>query len=255
VVLGRETQFIEITEAVHALIINAQLEELRASARLHQVFTELAVSGAAADEIVRQAAALSGGPVILENLAHQVLACEPAAQDTTRLLASFAARSRAVVPAGRTGYDPNSGWLVTVVGARGEDWGRLIMVRGAEPAPYDVALIERVATTLALARLLDRQRESVERQAHRTILGAFLGNGYADPDEAEARVSAPRAPGTQPAATRTRPAPSRYAPGTGCRTCGCAGCCTCCGTTRGCRPSPSASSGRCCCTTTRRIPS
>jgi PucR family transcriptional regulator, purine catabolism regulatory protein len=190
VVLGRETQFIEITEAVHALIIDAQLEELRASARLHQVFTELAVSGAAAGEIVRQAAALSGGPVILENLAHQVLACEPAAQDTTRLLASFAARSRAVIPARRTGYDPSSGWLVTVVGARGEDWGRLIMVRGAPPGPYDLALIERAATTLALARLLDRQRESVERQAHRTILGAFLGNGYADPDEAEARVKA-----------------------------------------------------------------
>jgi PucR family transcriptional regulator, purine catabolism regulatory protein len=190
IVLGRETQFIEITEAVHALIIDAQLEELRASERLHQVFTQLAVSGAASGEIIRQAAALSGCPVILENLAHQVLACEPAAQDTARLLASFAARSRAVTPAGRTGYDQSSGWLVTVVGARGEDWGRLIMVRGVPPAPFDLALIERAATTLALARLLDHQRESVERQAHRTILGAFLGRGYADPDEAEARVRA-----------------------------------------------------------------
>jgi PucR family transcriptional regulator, purine catabolism regulatory protein len=190
IVLQRETQFIEVTEAVHARIIDAQLEELRASERLHQVFTDLAVSGAPAGEVVRQAAVLSGRPVILENVAHQVLACEAAGQDTARLLAGFAARSRMVAPSGRTGYDPASGWLVTVVGARGEDWGRLIMVRGSTPEPRDVALVERAATTLALGRLLDHQRESLERQAHRTILGAFLGHGYTDPADAEARARA-----------------------------------------------------------------
>jgi purine catabolism regulator len=190
IVLQRETHFIEITEAVHARIIDTQLEELRASERLHQVFTDLAVSGAPADEIVRQAATLSGCPVILENVAHQVLACEPAGQDTARLLAGFAARSRAVAPPGRTGYDHASGWLVTVVGARGEDWGRLIMARDRAPEPRDVTLVERAATTLALGRLLDHERESLERQAHRTILGAFLGHGYAGPAEAEARARA-----------------------------------------------------------------
>jgi purine catabolism regulator len=190
IVLQRETQFIEITEAVHARIIDTQLEELRASEHLHQVFTDLAVSGAPAGEVIRQAATLSGSPVILENVAHQVLACEPAGHDTARLLAGFAARSRAVTPPGRTGYDPASGWLVTVVGARGEDWGRLIMVRGGPAEPRDVALVERAATTLALGRLLDHERESLERQAHRTILGAFLGHGYAEPAEAEARARA-----------------------------------------------------------------
>jgi purine catabolism regulator len=125
IVLERETQFIEVTEAVHARIIDAQLAELRSAERLHQVFTELAVSGAPADEIVAQAAALAGCPVILANLAHQVLACAPAGQDAASLLAGFAGRSRAVSAPGRTSYDATSGWLVTVVGARGEDWGRL----------------------------------------------------------------------------------------------------------------------------------
>jgi PucR family transcriptional regulator, purine catabolism regulatory protein len=212
IVLQRETQFIEITEAVHARIIDAQLEELRASERLHQVFTDLAVSGAPAGEVVRQAAALCGCPVILENVAHQVLACEAAGQDTARLLAGFAARSRAVAPAGRTGYDPASGWLVTVVGARGEDWGRLIMARGSPPEPRDLALVERAATTLALGRLLDHQQESLERQAHRTILGAFLGHGYADPADAEARA---RALGVPVAGRRLLPVVVRLARGPG----------------------------------------
>ncbi|HTX84061.1 MAG TPA: PucR family transcriptional regulator ligand-binding domain-containing protein [Streptosporangiaceae bacterium] len=186
----RETQFIAITEAVHARIIDAQLAELRSAERLHQVFTELAVSGAAAEEVVTQTATLAGCPVILENLAHQVVACAPLGQDAASLLAGFAARSRAVRVSGRTGHDATAGWLVTVVGARGQDWGRLIMLRGGAPAPGDEALIERAATTLALGRLLDHQRESLERHAHRTILSAFLGNGYSDHAEAEARALA-----------------------------------------------------------------
>jgi PucR family transcriptional regulator, purine catabolism regulatory protein len=190
IVLERETQFIAITEAVHARIIDAQLAELRSAERLHQVFTELAVSGAAAEEVVTQTATLAGCPVILENLAHQVVACAPLGQDAASLLAGFAARSRAVRASGRTGHDATAGWLVTVVGARGQDWGRLIMLRGSAPAPGDEALIERAATTLALGRLLDHQRESLERHAHRTILSAFLGNGYGDHAEAEARARA-----------------------------------------------------------------
>ncbi len=91
---------------------------------------------------------------------------------------------------GRTGFDAAAGWLMTVVGARGEDWGRLILLRGAPPAPGDEALIERAATTLALGRLLDHRHESLERQAHRTLLSAFLGNGYADHAEAAARARA-----------------------------------------------------------------
>jgi PucR family transcriptional regulator, purine catabolism regulatory protein len=190
IVLEREAQFIEITEAVHARIIDAQLSELRSAERLHQVFTDLAVSGAAADEVVAQTAALAGCPGILESLAHHVLACAPGTQDAAVLLAGFAGRSRAAQVQGRTGYDTASGWLVTAVGARGEDWARLIMLRGSAPEPGDVALIERAATTLALCRLLDHQEQSLERQAHRTILAAFLGHGYQDQAEAEARARA-----------------------------------------------------------------
>ena len=56
-----EVAFVEITEAVHARIIDAQLEELRASERLHEVFTELSVARASPGETVRQAAILAGG--------------------------------------------------------------------------------------------------------------------------------------------------------------------------------------------------
>jgi purine catabolism regulator len=83
-----------------------------------------------------------------------------------------------------------------MVGARGEDWGRLflILTGPAPPAPAamasptteDTVLLERAATTLALGRLLARQAESVERQAHRTLISAIIED--ADPVTATARA-------------------------------------------------------------------
>ncbi|HMD91810.1 MAG TPA: PucR family transcriptional regulator ligand-binding domain-containing protein [Trebonia sp.] len=55
----------------------------------------------------------------------------------------------------------------------------------------DALLIERAATTLALGRLLTRQAESLERQAHRTLISALIepGDGHpAGTAEAEARA-------------------------------------------------------------------
>jgi PucR family transcriptional regulator, purine catabolism regulatory protein len=190
IVFTREVPFIEITEAVHALIIDDQMEQLRASARLHEVFTDLAVAGAGPADILREAALLAGRPLILEDLSHHVLACEPAGTDPAALLADFGTRSAAVPASPRTAYHPGPGWLVTTVGARGEDWGRVILVCGALPATVDTVLVERAATTLALGRLLARQQESLERQAHRTLISILLAQADADPDEMAAQCRA-----------------------------------------------------------------
>ncbi len=173
--LNLGTRFISITEAVHALIVDAQLAELRASEQIHQAFNELAVEGAEAAEVVRQTARMAGLPAVLENLAHQVLAYEPAGADPEALLDGWEERSRRVRLATRTEYDQRSGWLVTVVGARGHDWGRLVLVADGEPpAARQVMLIERGASTLALNRLVLRDQDSLERQTHRTLLNALL---------------------------------------------------------------------------------
>ena len=190
IVFTREVPFIEITEAVHALIIDDQMEQLRASARLHEVFTDLAVASAGPADILREAALLAGRPLVLEDLSHHVLACEPAGTDPAALLADFGTRSAAVPASPRTAYHPGPGWLVTTVGARGEDWGRVILVCDRPPAPVDTVLVERAATTLALGRLLARQQESLERQAHRTLISILLAQADADTGEMAAQCRA-----------------------------------------------------------------
>ena len=79
---------------------------------------------------------------------------------------------------------------MTVVGARGEDWGRLIIAGSDPPSPREVVLIERAATTLALGRLLEQHAQSLERQAHGSIISGILAHAYSDPQEAAARARA-----------------------------------------------------------------
>ncbi|WP_455429996.1 PucR family transcriptional regulator [Micromonospora maritima] len=175
--LRRATPFVRITEAVHALIVDAQLTELRATEEIHQRFTELSVEGAEPTEVLRQAAELSGCPVVLENLSRQVLAYDPAGESAELLLDGWEQHSRQIRPAGRTAYDPDSGWLVTTVGARGQDWGRLLLrwpAAEATPPTRLTILIERAASTLALGRLIRRDAEGLERQIHRTLLTALI---------------------------------------------------------------------------------
>ncbi|BCB83356.1 hypothetical protein Psuf_006690 [Phytohabitans suffuscus] len=117
--LRRTTPFVRITEAVHALIVDAQLTELRATEEIHQRFTELSVEGAEPADVVHQAAVLAGCPVVLENLARQVLAYDTAGERAELLLDAWEQHSRRIQPAGRTAYDADAGWLVTTVGARG----------------------------------------------------------------------------------------------------------------------------------------
>ncbi len=190
IVLERETQFIAVTEAVHAQILDAQVAELRAAQRLHEVFTGLVLAGAPAAEIVRQASILAGVPVILEDLGHVVLACELAGREAASLLAGFAARSRGVIVPGRTGYDPASGWLVAAVGTGEADWGRLIFVVGAAPDAAAPVLAERAAGTLALARLTAAGPQGPRGDAHRSLLAAIAGRGYLDLADLEARLTA-----------------------------------------------------------------
>ncbi len=189
VTLARETRFVAVTEAVVGLIMDAQVAELRAAERIHQTFTALTVSGAEPAEVLREVTQMSGLPAVLENLAHEVLGYHSAGQDPAALLARWSERSRAVSCADRTCYDRASGWLVTLVGARGVDWGRLVLISAQEPPHRHLVLAERAASALAVQRLVTRDRDSLERQTHRSLLSELLAPA-APPADLPARSDA-----------------------------------------------------------------
>lgn len=175
-------RFVAITEAVHAAILHAQYGELQASEHLHQVFTRLGVEGAGVDEILEEAARWSGAPVVLEDLAHRVLAAATAGRDRQVVLGEWERRSRRVVVDGPTGLSTPEGWLVASVAARGQAWGRLVLQADGDPTRRQAVVLERAASALVLDRLLAREEPSLERQAHAGVLRELVLGRQSDED-------------------------------------------------------------------------
>jgi purine catabolism regulator len=189
ITLSRETRYVTVTETVNGLIVDAQVAELRAAEQVHQIFTELTVAGAEPATVLREVVRMTERPVVLETLSHEVLAYDAAGTDPGELLDGWLGRSRSVHVGERTGYHADAGWLVTIVGARGHDWGRLIVVSDEPPPRQHVVVVERAASALAVHQLVARETDTLERHAHRAVLEELLASPM-PPAELLARASA-----------------------------------------------------------------
>lgn len=203
IALRRTIAFIDVTEEVHASLIDVQIRDLQASESIHQIFSALAVQGSKPEIVLRQVAKLSGFAVVLENRSRQVLAFDPAERTPGDVLAEWAEHAGRPHRAVRTYYDPLSGWLQTTVGARGNDWGRLVlMAPSAGARDLDAALdptmtiprslimlVEQAASTLAIGRLVDRESHLLDLTTHSSLLSRLL-TGDADPAELDEQATA-----------------------------------------------------------------
>ncbi len=176
ILLERQVRFVQVTEEAHGFIIDSQIQELRARQEIDQIFTELAVEGASATAIVSHAARMTGRPVLLVGRSRQLLALDAGPSSADVVLAGWRAVAEKIAPGTRSSsVEGNPSWLVTPVGARGDTWGLLAMMEtvGA-PSDRSRAVLERAAVGLALNRLAERDRESLEMQAQRLFLADLL---------------------------------------------------------------------------------
>jgi purine catabolism regulator len=188
--LHRELRFVKVTEAVHSLIVEEQISALQASESAHRVFTRLCVEGAPAASIVHEAARLSGCPVVFENLVHQVVAHDASNRSTDDVLRDWSTRSRAAVTTSHSDVCGPEGWVVAMVEARGEVWGRLVLLPAGGPSALQLMVLERAATALTLNRLLEQQQDPMELQAHRTTLANIIDRRFEASEDIHARTAA-----------------------------------------------------------------
>src|SRR3954464_13625628 len=73
VAFRRQVSFVEITEAVHAAVLNRQFELLRRGEEIHRRFTELILQGRGVPEILAELVAAVGSPVVLEDAGHELV--------------------------------------------------------------------------------------------------------------------------------------------------------------------------------------
>ncbi|MEV6171512.1 PucR family transcriptional regulator ligand-binding domain-containing protein [Streptomyces sp. NPDC051954] len=191
IMLTRGVRFIEVTQTVHALILDAQGELLRRAQQVQELFTSLTLRGAEAEELVQTAADLAACPVVLENLIHHALICAHAGRTDGQVLEAWPRRSRTAETPDRAAVSGPEGWLVAGVEERGSRWGRLIMLPLASGPPFGpehTMILEQAATALTLARLTGRP--AWDRRAHSSVLLDLLHWRYRSRTEARLRAEA-----------------------------------------------------------------
>lgn len=184
VVLRSEVRFVDLTEAIHRRIIGSQMEALRAHAEVRERFTALALRGAPADHVVSQLARTLSSPVILENLAHEVITAEVIDGSDAEVLADWERRSRAAVATGDTD------WLIVPVDARGTRWGNLVALPGSPHPAGRLSVLEQGAIALAIGCLAAGGADEWNRIARRGLLEGLLEGRFATAADAAARLEA-----------------------------------------------------------------
>jgi purine catabolism regulator len=127
--------------------------------------------------------------VLLESTAHRLLAYDTAAIELETVFDNWERNSRRVMTTERVSFDATTGWLTGRVGARGHDWGRLILLTDADAVPENQPLLERAVSALAIHQLLATNAEPADRQAQRDLL-ADLRSGGASPEDLSLRMRA-----------------------------------------------------------------
>lgn len=182
VVLRREVRFVALTEAIHRRIIGSQIDALRAGTEVRERFTALALRGAPADHVVAQLARTLAAPVVLENLAHEVVVADSVGSADAEVLADWERRSRAAHAMASTASD----WLIVSVDARGTRWGSLVALPGAAHPAGRLSVLEQGAIALAIGCLADADEWG--RLSRRRLLEDLLDGRFATTADAAARL-------------------------------------------------------------------
>lgn len=188
IALHRPVRFVEVTEEVHRRIVAEQYAEVDYARRVHEAFTSLSMRRAPVDDIVAAAADMLDTPVVLEDLNRQVLSFVHRGMPLTELLTDWERRSRLTPVTGR------GTWVARPVGLHRHEWGRLVAPRGRIPDgdadDRTVTTLERAAQALALNRMAERDRTSLELRAQSGLVDDLLRGRMRDESEATARAHA-----------------------------------------------------------------
>jgi purine catabolism regulator len=171
VLLTRSVRFVRITQVAHRMLVGEQLARVERARHVHEVFTQLSLESASEQQIVNRTAELLAAPVVLEDVAHRVLAFHPGQADPGALLLDWADRAY------RVGYQEVTGrradanaWLQTPVGLRGQRWGRLIVPTGLSDDAEATQVLERAGQALTIARMARRDEKDLLHQAQAGLL-------------------------------------------------------------------------------------
>jgi purine catabolism regulator len=179
IVLHRQVRFVEVTEAIHRLLIDQGGEMLRSADQLHRRFTALMLGGAGVPEILTELSRFVQNPVFLERSGQGLAYHASYEGDDETVLGAWSAFTRGLATA------PASVEERVPLGGE-ESWGRVVTLALDGPLrTEDRVAVERAVGLIALALM---RTEEVEQLGTRER-GNFLA-GLTRSRAAEAEIAA-----------------------------------------------------------------
>src|SRR4051794_34989791 len=190
VAFHRPVRFIEITEAVHGAVVNAQFALLARGEEIHRRFTELILRGRGVPEILAELCAAVGNPVVLEDAGGSLVYYVSGPPGDDLALSAWADVHRAEAR-GETAEG------VTCADVRLHDasWGRLMALSLENRLDdFDRVAVERAALAVAID-LLGQQHDEQLRARSRGAFLSELADGRVEEGDARRRADALGFPG------------------------------------------------------------
>ncbi|MGW5739851.1 PucR family transcriptional regulator [Amycolatopsis sp. NPDC003861] len=196
--LDDEIPFVEASAQVHEVLVETRVSRLIAEEATGQAFLDLLLADEDYVGMVRELARRTGHAVVLEDVAHRMLAYSGSTPAADELVAGWDAHSRAIHerhhpilagdgprPLARAGsFSQVVACARTAVILRGESWGWLHLLHGgAEPGAADLRAMERAAAAVAISLLSERESgaRAAQRQGallNRLLLGDITGEKF-----------------------------------------------------------------------------
>lgn len=176
IALGTEVPFAAVSAQVHEVLTGLQVQALTQERRIESSFNALLLAGGDYLSIMRELARLTSAAVILENVAHHVVASVGASGDD---LDDFARHTN-------DSHESTEICIRCPVLMRGQTWGWLHTLRPRSTALHSpVFAAERAATAVAISLLSDHTRDARDNQRStalitRLILGDITGPEFLD---------------------------------------------------------------------------
>ncbi|MFF7265018.1 PucR family transcriptional regulator [Streptomyces sp. NPDC008159] len=187
--LADEIPFVETSAQVHEVLVGMRVKQLIAEEATSQAFMDLLLADEDYVGVVRELARRTRHPVVLEDVAHQMLAYGGATPEADRVVDEWSAHSRAIHErhATLTAQDPGGPTAPAAsfrevapcarqpVVLRGESWGWLHLLHGGQrPSPSELRTLERAAAAVAISLLSERESGARASQRQTALLNRLL---------------------------------------------------------------------------------
>lgn len=193
IALHREIRYVDVTEQVHGAIISRQFQLLQKAEDIGRDFTNLVLSGSGLKRVLYRLAAIVENPVVLEDVAHQVVEFVDRLEPVGDMLHHWERHSR-------VGHEERTRGLVhreagtqaciwVGIWLRHEPWGRLhVLARDSPLDEIDHLALDRAAAAVGLSLLGQQDAAHLAERARNALITDVVQGRYASGEEVFSRA-------------------------------------------------------------------